>query len=125
MGFTYLTPSVLIFEKPKQTVHGTTAKGVFGPSDAMMPNPDYEVFKALDPFFEVVQKGLSGFVDGEHYFDTIADDALFEFRYNFPGWPKTVRGRADLMALYSRYGNNIALHRGDALVVHLSKMAAS
>jgi ketosteroid isomerase-like protein len=86
-----------------------------------MRNPDYEVFKALDPFFEVVQKGLSGFVDGEHYFDTIADDALFEFRYNFPGWPKTVRGRADLMALYSRYGNNIALHRGDALVVHVSK----
>lgn len=50
-----------------------------------MPKAEYAVFKALDPFFEVVQKGLSGFVDGEHYFDTIADDALFEFRYNFPG----------------------------------------
>ena len=86
-----------------------------------MPNPDYEVFKALDPFFEVVQKGLSGFVDGEHYFDTIADDALFEFRYNFPGWPQTVRGRANLIALYSGYGKSIRLHRGDALVVHPSK----
>lgn len=60
-----------------------------------MPDTEYAVFEALDPFFAVVQKGLKGLVDGEHYFDTIADDALFEFRYNFPGWPQTVRGRAD------------------------------
>ena len=86
-----------------------------------MSNAKYSVFKALDPFFKVVQEGLSEFVDGEHYFDTIADDALFEFRYNFPGLPQTVRGRADLMALYSGYGNNIMLHGGDALVVHPSK----
>ena len=86
-----------------------------------MPNAEYAVFKALDPFFEVVQEGLREFVDGEHYFDTIADDALFEFRYHFPNYPKTVRGRANLMALYSGYGKNIMLHRGDALVVHPSK----
>ena len=90
-----------------------------------MPKAEYAVFKALDPFFEVVQKGLSGFVDGEHYFDAIADDAWFEFRYTFPGWPQTVRGRANLMALYSGYGNNIKLHGGDALVVHRQKTAAS
>jgi len=34
--------------------------------------PKYAAFSALDPFFEVVQRGLSGLVDGEHYFDTIA-----------------------------------------------------
>ncbi len=86
-----------------------------------MSNAEYVAFEALDPFFKVVLEGLSGLVDGKHYFDTIADDALFEFRYNFPGWPQTVRGRANLMALYSGYGNNIMLHRGDALVVHPSK----
>jgi ketosteroid isomerase-like protein len=86
-----------------------------------MPNAEYAIFKALDPFFGVVQEGLGAYVDGEHYFDTIADDALFEFRYNFPGWPQTVRGRANLMALYSGYGKNIRLHRGDSLVVHPSK----
>jgi len=86
-----------------------------------MPNAEYAVFQALDPFFRVVEQGLREFVDGGHYFDTIADDALFEFRYNFPGWPKTVRGRANLMALYSGYGNTIKLHSGDALVVHPSK----
>ena len=86
-----------------------------------MPMPEYAAFEALDPFFRVVEQGLSGFVDGEHYFDTIADDALFEFRYNFPGWPQTVRGRANLMALYSGYGKTIRLDRGDAVVVHPSK----
>jgi ketosteroid isomerase-like protein len=86
-----------------------------------MPNAEYAVFQALDPFFRVVEQGLSGFADGEHYFDTIAEDAVFEFRYNFPGWPQTLRGRANLMALYSGYGKTIKLHSGDSLVVHPSK----
>ena len=55
----------------------------------------YAAFAALDPFFEVIQRGLVGLVDGEHYFDTIADDAVFEFRYDFPGWPRrTIGGTA-------------------------------
>jgi len=41
--------------------------------------------------------GLSGVVDGDHYFDTVAEDAMFEFLYEFPGWPRTIRGRAELM----------------------------
>src|SRR6266566_2041247 len=69
-----------------------------------MQKAEYAVFEALNPFFEIIQKGLSGLVDGEHYFDTIADDAFFEFRYNFPGWPLTIRGRANLMASFSGYG---------------------
>jgi hypothetical protein len=35
-------------------------------------------------------KGLNDLVDGGHYFDTIADDATFEFLYEFPGWPRTI-----------------------------------
>jgi hypothetical protein len=46
-------------------------------NESMTPNAEYTDLKALDPFFEVAQEGLSGLVDGEHYFDTIADDALF------------------------------------------------
>jgi ketosteroid isomerase-like protein len=86
-----------------------------------MPKADYVVFEALNPFFEIIQKGLSGLVDGEHYFDTIADDAFFEFRYHFPGWPLTIRGRANLIASFSGYGKTIKLHSGDALVVHRSQ----
>ncbi len=83
-----------------------------------MTKAEYAVFEALDPFFDVVMKGLRGLVDGKHYFDTFAEDALFESRYNFPGWPTTIRGRANLMASLSGYGKTIRLHSGDALVVH-------
>ena len=83
-----------------------------------MPKSEYEIFEALNPFFEVVMEGLRGLVDGDHYFDTIAEDALFEFRYHFPGWPPTIRGRADLIASYSGYGKTIKLHSSNALVVH-------
>jgi uncharacterized protein len=85
-----------------------------------MPNRDYAGFHALDPFFAVVMEGLSKFVDGEHYFDTLADDVLFEFLYEFPGWPRATRGRDNLIALYSGYGETIRLDRGDSLIVHPS-----
>ena len=78
----------------------------------------YAVFEALNPFFEIVLRGLGGLVDGEHYFDTFADDATFESCYHFPGWPVTIRGPANLMASLSGYGKTIKLHSSDALVVH-------
>src|ERR1700690_1238783 len=86
-----------------------------------MTKAQYEGFEALDPFFAVVMEGLRGLVDGEHSFDTIADDAIFEFRYHFPGWPVTIRGRANLIASYSGYGKSIKTHSGDGLVVHRSQ----
>jgi ketosteroid isomerase-like protein len=76
------------------------------------------VFRALDPFFEIIREGLAGLVDGEHFFDAIAEDAVFEFRYDFPGWPRTIRGRADLMDQFAGYGNNIKLQSSGGLVVH-------
>ena len=90
------------------------------PRSKIVTNPKYAAFTALDPFFDIVQQGLAGLVDGDH-FDTIADDAEFEFRYHFPGWPQTLRGRDALMALYASYGNNIVLHGADELVVHRSQ----
>lgn len=75
----------------------------------------------MNPFFEVVMKGLSGLVDGEHYFDTFADDAIFESRYHFPGWPLIIRGRVNLVASLAGYGKTIRVHSGDALVVHRSQ----
>jgi uncharacterized protein len=86
-----------------------------------MRKSQYEVFDALNPFFAVVLKGLGGLVDGQHFFDTFADDAIFESRYHFPGWPSTIRGRDNLMASLSGYGKTIKLYSGDALVVHRSQ----
>ena len=51
-----------------------------------MATDKYPKHKALKPFFDVVMKGLNGLVDGEHYYDAIAEDAQFEFLYRFPGW---------------------------------------
>src|SRR5258707_13662494 len=87
----------------------------------MMSKSEYEVFEALNPFFEVVMEGLRGLVDGDHYFDTIAEDPFFDFRYHFPGWPLTIRGRTNLMASFSGYDKTIKIHSVDALVVDRSK----
>lgn len=86
-----------------------------------MPNPQYAAFAALDPFFDIVMQGMVGDVDGNHYFDTVADDAVFEYRYHFPGFPTEIVGRDALMALYSGYGDGTVLHSGDGLVVHRSR----
>ena len=86
-----------------------------------MTNSKYAAFVALDPFFDIVMQGLAGAVDGDHYFEAIADDAVFEYRYVFPGFPSKIEGRDALMALYSRYGDSTVLHSGDALIVHRSQ----
>ena len=86
-----------------------------------MANSKYPSHEALNPFFEVVMKGLSGLVDGEHYFDTFADDAIFESRYHFPGWPLIIRGRANLVASLAGYGKTIRVHSADALVAHRNR----
>jgi len=81
----------------------------------------YSAFHALDPFFEIIQQGLTGLVDGEHFFDTVAADAVFEFRYDFPGLPRQIRGRAAFMDQFSGYGDSISLHMSDGLVTHRSQ----
>jgi ketosteroid isomerase-like protein len=86
--------------------------------ELIMTKAQYKVFEALNPFFGVVMEGIRGLVDGKHFFDTFAEDTVFESRYHFPGWPVTIRGRANLMASLSGYGKTIKLHSGGALVVH-------
>jgi ketosteroid isomerase-like protein len=87
----------------------------------LVTNSKYAAFVALDPFFDIVMQGLAGAVDGDHYFEVIADDAVFEYRYVFPGFPSKIEGRDALMALYSGYGDSTVLHSGDALIVHRSQ----
>ena len=94
---------------------------ILGVDELSMTKAQYKVFAALHPFFGVVTEGIRGLVDGQHYFDTFAEDAIFESRYHFSGWPSMIRGRADLMASFSGYGKTIKLHSGDALVVHDSR----
>ena len=40
---------------------------------------DLDDFKALDPFFHIIEKGLDGIADGEHFFDLLAGAVIFEY----------------------------------------------
>jgi hypothetical protein len=59
----------------------------------MMPKAEHAVFKALDPFFKVLLEGLNGLVGGKYYFDSFADDAVYESPNNFPDWSQTIHIR--------------------------------
>lgn len=85
-----------------------------------MAKSKYAEFQALKPYTDLMRKGLGDLAEGDHFFDTIAKDALFEFLYEFPGWPRIIRGRANLMDAYSGYGDNIKLRSADQLVAHVS-----
>ena len=110
--------TVLLSRRQIAVLQTHTDKPTSDAKEVFIKKNRYAVFEALNPFFEIALRGLSGLVDGEHYFDTFADDAVFESRYHFPGWPVTIRGRANLMASLSGYGKTIKLHSSDALVVH-------
>jgi len=81
----------------------------------------YPQHAALDPFFALMMEGLKGHVDGDHYFDAIAEDAEFELLYRFPGWPEKIHGREKLIAAYSGYGNSIEVQKCDGLDVHYDR----
>jgi len=61
-------------------------------------------------------KGLKGDVDGEHFWDAVAENAIFEFLYNIPGFANKIEGRDAYMDWFGGY--SIALHSADNLRVH-------
>jgi len=83
-----------------------------------MPNPKYAAYDAASPYFDLVRGALGDLVDGEHFFDIVADEIVYEVLYDFPGWPRMVQGRADLMARFRGYGDNIELQSADQLITH-------
>ena len=83
-----------------------------------MPNPDYTAYEPAAPYFDLVRGALGDLVDGEHFFDVITEDTIYEVRYDFPGWPRIITGRADLMAMFRGYVDNIALQSADHLIAH-------
>ena len=81
-----------------------------------MPSSRYAAYQAADPYFNLVRGALGGHVDGDHFFDIVSDDVVYEVRYEFPGWPRIVQGRADLMAQFKGYGDAIELESADNLI---------
>jgi uncharacterized protein len=83
-----------------------------------MPNPKYAAYEPAAPYFHLVRGALGDLVDGEHFFDIVTDDVVYEVLYDFPGWPRLVQGRADLMARFKGYCDNIELQSADKLTTH-------
>ncbi len=83
-----------------------------------MPNPKYAAYEAAEPYFNLVRGALGDLVDGEHFFDIVTDDILYEVLYDVPGWPRIIRGRADLMAQFKGYCDSIELQSADKLIIH-------
>jgi ketosteroid isomerase-like protein len=86
---------------------------------------DIEDFRALDPFFRTIEEGLLGLADGDHFFNLLADDVVFDFVITVPGYPRHVVGRDNLIELYRGYGSTFFLDRCHDLRVHRSDTTSS
>ena len=80
--------------------------------------PSLDAFRALDPFFRIVEEGLNGLADGDNFFDLLADGVVFEYVITVPGYPRYVVGRSAVAELYRPYGDTFVLHRCFDLAVH-------
>jgi uncharacterized protein len=82
-----------------------------------MSTPKYAAYKAADPYFDLVRRALGELVDGDHFFDIVTDDTIYEVLYDL-GWPRVIRGRTDLMNAFRDYVGIIHLQSADNLIVH-------
>ena len=83
-----------------------------------MSNPKYAAYKPAEPYFNLVRRALGELVDGEHFFDIVAENIVYEVLYDIAGWPRVIRGRADLLAQFQGYCDNVELQSADKLITH-------
>jgi uncharacterized protein len=79
------------------------------------PNSEY---KPVKPYFDLVRSALGDSVDGEHFFDCVSENIVYEVRYDVSGWPRIIAGRTALMEAFCGYGKHIELHSADHLIKH-------
>ncbi|MFV0330750.1 MAG: nuclear transport factor 2 family protein [Dysgonomonas sp.] len=75
--------------------------------------------KEAEPFFHIVMEGLKGYVDGEHFWDAVAEDAVFEFMYHVPGFTTKIIGRDAYMEWFGGY--SALLHSADNLRIYKAR----
>jgi ketosteroid isomerase-like protein len=84
---------------------------------------DLDNFAALDPFFRIIEEGLSALAEEGHFFDLLADDVVFDYVITVPGYPRQVVGRSAVAELYRPYGSTFVLYRCFDLAVHHDREA--
>ena len=77
-------------------------------------------FKAAQPYFDLVRGALGILVEGEHFFDVITEDTIYEVLYEL-GWPRIIKGRTNLMESFRGYCEAIELQAADHLVIHMTE----
>lgn len=82
-----------------------------------MPTTKYVVYKGAAPYFTLIRQALGNLVDGEHFFDIVNEDTVYEVLYDL-GWPRSIRGRDALMEAFKGYVKIIKLQSADNLIVH-------
>ena len=82
-----------------------------------MSKSKYAAYEAADPYINLVRGALCDLVDGEHFFDVVTDETIYEVLYDL-GWPRVIRGRTDLMNAFRGYVNIINLQSADNLIAH-------
>jgi ketosteroid isomerase-like protein len=60
---------------------------------------------------------------GEHFFDMLASDVIFEYVITVPNYPRRVVGRTAVAELYRPYGDTFVLQRCFGLAVHHDREA--
>ena len=85
---------------------------------------DNDPFGANGPFFRVIKKGLDGLVDGDDYYDLLAEDVVFEYVISVPGYPARVEGRQSIVDLYGDYTDYVTMHSADNLRVYRDREAS-
>ncbi|HEX3792924.1 MAG TPA: nuclear transport factor 2 family protein [Acidimicrobiales bacterium] len=79
---------------------------------------DNSNFGANGHFFQVIRRGLEGLVDGEDYFDLLADNVVFEYVISVPDYPRRVEGRRSIIDLYGGYDDYMKIHNANNLHVY-------
>ncbi|MCL1638706.1 hypothetical protein OZ664_14995 [Elizabethkingia sp. HX WHF] len=74
--------------------------------------------KNAEPFYSIIMEGLSGEVDGEHFWDAVSENAIFEFLYHILGFTNKIEGRKAYMDWFGGYSN--ILYSSDNLKVYKS-----
>lgn len=82
-----------------------------------MSSERYAAYAGAEPYFELIRTALGDLVDGDHFFDVVAEEIAYEVRYEL-GWPRLIRGRTDLMAAFRGYVGAIRIRSADELIVN-------
>jgi len=67
-------------------------------------------------FFNIIMEGLSGEVDGNNFWDVVAEDAVFDFMYHIPNFTTRFSSRNEYMSWFESYSPK--LHSADNLKIY-------